>query len=113
MKKIVTIWQAMAIATLLVAVLYVCAGCTQANANENNEIEYYYEDNYCIAPSEGICLQDIQFNNGSPFYNGKPCILTSEVCELLTRIFYGNDWEEHPIAAIAFNCGSYYVIELD
>lgn len=112
MKKIVTIWQAMAIATLLVAVLYVCAGCKQASANEN-ETEYYYEDNFVTAPSEGICLQDIQFTNGSPFYNGKPCILTSDVCELLTRIFYNNDWEQHPVAAVAFNCDEYYVIELD
>lgn len=112
MKKLFNIWASMAIATIIVTVLYLCSGCTEVNA-ANESTEYYYEDNFVTAPCEGICLQDIQFNNGSPFYNGKPCILTSEVCELLTRIFYGNDWEQHPVAAIAFDCNEYFVIELD
>lgn len=113
MKKLITIWQAMAIASLIVAVLYLCS-CKNAQANTNeSEVEYYLEDNFTVAPSEGICLQDVYFDNGLPLYNGKPCVFTEDVCELLTHIFYGNNWKEYPVAAIAFNCGSYYVIELD
>jgi hypothetical protein len=114
MKKLIIVWQAMAIATLIVAVMYLCSSCcTEANANNNETIEYYYEDNYTVAPATGICLQDVQFSNGLPIYDNKPVVFTADVCQVLAMIFNNEDFKSYPIAAVAFDCGEYIVVDLD
>ena len=116
MKKIVTIWQSLAIATMIVTILYLCSSCTETSANTNNnaetEIDYLAEDNYCLAESEGIVLQDVQFINGCPFYKGKPVVLTPDSCEVIASIFSGQH-EEYPVAAVAYDCKGYYIVDLD
>lgn len=111
MKKIITIWQAMAIASLIVAVLYLC-GCTDAQAND--DVEYYLEDNYCVAPATGIVFQDIQFINDVPYYNCKPVVFTAEACNIMARLLY-KDLQDYPypFAAVAFDCNEYYVVDID
>lgn len=113
MKTLFNIWTSFCIATLLIAVLYLCSSCTKANANNNETIEYYYEDNYTVAPATGICLQDVQFSNGLPIYDNKPVVFTADVCQVLAMIFNDEDFKSYPIAAVAFDCGEYIVVDLD
>ena len=113
MKKLFDIWASMAIATIIVTVLYLCSGCTEVNASESS-IEYYYEDNYCVAPATGIVFQDIQFINDVPYYNFKPVVFTAEACNIMARLLY-KDLQDYPypFAAVAFDCNEYYVVDID
>lgn len=113
MKTLFNIWTSLCIATLLIAVLYLCSSCAEANANNNETIEYYYEDNYTVAPATGICLQDVQFSNSLPIYDNKPVVFTADVCQVLAMIFNNEDFKSYPIAAVAFDCGEYIVVDLD
>lgn len=112
MKKIVTIWQSIAIATLLVAVLYLCAGCEEITAQTNNS---EYEDEFCLAEGVGIVLQEIQFTNNEPYLYGEPAYLTDEAQILIQAIFDDEtDIWKVPIAAVCWKT-SYggYVVDLD
>lgn len=107
-NKIVTIFM---IATLVV-ISYAFANATNTTP-ESESINYWEEDNYCLAPCEGIVLQDVQFTNGNPVFKGLPVVFSSDCCETLTKIFNSEDDTIYPIAAIAFYCGEYIVVELD
>lgn len=114
MRTIFNIWTSLSIATLIVVALYFCS-CTTIKAEEkpvSEEIEYYLEDNYCLAPNEGIVLQDVQFINESPYYANIPVVFSPDVCATLTRIFNSND-AIYPIAAVIFYCGDYAFVDLD
>lgn len=114
MKTLFNIWTSLCIATLLIAVLYLCSSCTEANANTSEDIEYYLEDNYCVAPATGIIFQDIQFVNDVPYYNCKPVVFTAEACNIMARLLY-KDLQDYPypFAAVAFDCNEYYVVDVD
>lgn len=100
----------------ILAVIILVEGCNYpATATANaTEIEYWAEDNYCLAPAEGIQFQDLQLNNDTPYFNLKPCVLTEQACNVMARLLYKDLTEyPYPFAAVAYDCGTYYLVDID
>lgn len=115
--KIAKIYTALTAVVIAFVVMFLCNSCTESIATTTNtsnvEIDFFAEDNYCLADNWGIVLQEVSFTNGKPQYQGKDVIFSPDCCGCLSNIFNNPAWEFHQVAAVAYDCKDYFYIDLD